>query len=469
MGVSSKLLLLLAFSVLVAFLGGGATIVTVNRIVREDRVLLADQASETSATFQLIRKVFQVQGTIQKLLREQDIDVLEKILAQEQRETKETEQFIASLEGAEALSAAFQELAAVNDTMKAAILRGEAAVALGMLVEKSNPAFEKLMDTVGGYQETRRKYIKQREMAGEATMRQWGLATLITGTSGFLIYFIFGWKIRRGIVRSLETVTTLLLETSRMQRAAADEINASSHALAKSSSEEAAAIEETSSSMAEMDSVVKSSFHNAEGARECGSDARDSAEKGGVQIRRMTEAMDAIQKSSNEVEKIIKVIDEIAFQTNLLALNAAVEAARAGEAGHGFAVVAGEVRNLAMRSASSARETSEKITDSISKAAAGVAISRELSETFEVIIEKVRKMETLVDAIATASREQTQGISQVDKALAEIDKVTQVTAASAEEMAASATSMTEQTVQLERVVNDLQRLLHGGNFRSQTV
>jgi len=175
----------------------------------------------------------------------------------------------------------------------------------------------------------------------------------------------------------------------------------------------------------------------------------------------MNGAMEAIKISSDDIAKIIKTIDEIAFQTNILALNAAVEAARAGEAGMGFAVVADEVRNLAQRSAQAAKETAGKIEGAITKTAQGVGISKQVSETLLEIATKARQVDELVSEVAGASREQTQGITQVNIAVGQMDKVTQSNAANAEESAAAAEELNAQAVTMKDSVADLLQLVGG--------
>ncbi len=205
--------------------------------------------------------------------------------------------------------------------------------------------------------------------------------------------------------------------------------------------------------------MTKRSAENAQRAKDLSTHMRVSAESGKGEMDEMTGAMSAIKASSDNVAKIIKTIDEIAFQTNILALNAAVEAARAGEAGMGFAVVAEEVRSLAQRCSQAAKDTTEKIEDSIHKSAQGVAISTSMGERLRDLNDKTREIDILVAEIATASTEQLQGIGQVNTALAQMDKVTQSNAGSAEETASAAEELSGQAGSLKDAVNELTRTM----------
>jgi methyl-accepting chemotaxis protein len=190
-------------------------------------------------------------------------------------------------------------------------------------------------------------------------------------------------------------------------------------------------------------------------------DSRQMVEQANGSMTKLTESMDDISKASDETSKIIKTIDEIAFQTNLLALNAAVEAARAGEAGAGFAVVANEVRNLAMRAADAARNTSALIEGTVKKVKEGSELVGRTNEAFSEVSSSAAKVADLVSEIAAASTEQAQGIDQINKAVAEMDKVTQQNAANAEESASASEEMNAQAEQMKGVAAELLAIVGG--------
>ncbi len=196
--------------------------------------------------------------------------------------------------------------------------------------------------------------------------------------------------------------------------------------------------------MEEMASTVKQTADNAAQANQLAIDACAQAEQGGAVVGAAVDAMSGINTSSNKIADIIGVIDEIAFQTNLLALNAAVEAARAGEQGRGFAVVASEVRSLAGRSATAAKEIKALIQDSVSRVSEGSRLVDESGRTLDGIVTAVKKVSTIVAEIASASREQSIGIDQVNKAVMQMDEGTQQNAALVEQAAASSESIVEQ-------------------------
>lgn len=248
---------------------------------------------------------------------------------------------------------------------------------------------------------------------------------------------------------------------------AAGQVSSSSQSLAEGASQQASSLEETSSALEEISSMTK---QNADSAGECNNLMRESFQR----VKRAKESMEELTTSireiaaaSEETQKIIKTIDEIAFQTNLLALNAAVEAARAGEAGAGFAVVADEVRNLAMRSADAAKNTAELIEGTVKKVKGGTDLVEKTSKEFIEVAEMASKVAELVQEIAAASNEQAQGVSQVNTAVAEMDKVVQQNAANAEETASASEEMNAQAQELNAMVGSFK--LTGTNGKGKVV
>ena len=250
-------------------------------------------------------------------------------------------------------------------------------------------------------------------------------------------------------------------EGSSQVAAASSQVAAASNSLAEGASEQAASLEETSSSLEEMSSMTAQNAKSAQEAKTVANEMRVAADGSSEQMKEMQKAMDAIKESSAGISQIIKTIDEIAFQTNILALNAAVEAARAGEAGAGFAVVAGEVRNLAQRSAESAKETSAKIEGAIKNSEQGVDISAKVAESLLAIVEKAQTMDSLVAEIANASAEQDRGIGQLTTAVQQMDKVTQSNASNAEETASASEELSSHAEVLKETVTELEKLVGG--------
>ena len=278
-----------------------------------------------------------------------------------------------------------------------------------------------------------------------------------------------GFVTTRTVNRHLRTTSDALESGADQVTAAAGQVSASSQSLAEGASEQAASLEETSASLEELSSMTKRNAESAQEAKVLSNQTRAAAEIGAVDMEAMKTAMDDIKSSSNDIAKIIKSIDEIAFQTNILALNAAVEAARAGEVGMGFAVVAEEVRNLAQRSAQSAKETAAKIEVAISKSEHGVRISSKVALSLGEILEKARQVDTLVAEIATASGEQNQGLSQLNTAVGQMDKVTQANASNAEETADAAKELNAQSQVMRENVAELTKLIGSRQSAGATV
>jgi methyl-accepting chemotaxis protein len=252
---------------------------------------------------------------------------------------------------------------------------------------------------------------------------------------------------------SLSQVVAQVRSGTDTINSAATEIAAGNLDLSSRTEEQAASLEETASSMEEMTSTVRQNADNAKQANQLASTASGVAVRGGEVVAQVVHTMSEINTSSKQIAEIISVIDGIAFQTNILALNAAVEAARAGEAGRGFAVVATEVRSLAQRSASAAKEIKALISASVEKVDSGSKLVEHAGATMQEIVESVRRVSDIIGEISAASHEQSAGIEQINKAVGTMDQSTQQNAAMVEQAAAAASALQEQSHKLAEVVS----------------
>lgn len=310
-----------------------------------------------------------------------------------------------------------------------------------------------------------RKMGEQRSKSLSSVVQSTLVLIVLIGT----VSVVFGLMISLFMVRRTNAVLGAVVDSvstgSEHIASASGQVSASSQMLAEGASEMAASLEETSSSLEEMSSMAKRNAENANKAGELFKTANQAADQGLANMVTMSNAMQGIKESSDQIAKIIKTIDEIAFQTNILALNAAVEAARAGEAGMGFAVVADEVRSLAQRSATAAKETADKIETAIQRTSEGVVISSKVQEGLKEIVEQIKNVGQLASEVVSASREQCQGIEQVNMAINQMDKVTQSNAANAEESASASEELNSQAEALKETVDELLQLA-GGNHKN---
>lgn len=280
---------------------------------------------------------------------------------------------------------------------------------------------------------------------------------------------IIAWIVTEDVKRSIKKVLTDLFLTSNNLDGLSKELTTTGHKLAEGSTQQAASIQETSSTLEESASMVHQTTQNTKEADNLAKQAKIGADKGNSEMKIMLDSMEELKKSSNEISKIIKVIDEIAFQTNILSLNAAVEAARAGDAGKGFAVVAEEVRNLAQRSAQAAKDTSGIIEGNISLSEKCLLITEQVSGSLLEIRDDTHKVSELLEEVSTASQEQEIGINQINKAISQMEVVIQENASTAQESASSAENLVVFSDTIKSIIQNLNFLLEGENTPQEKV
>ena len=376
-------------------------------------------------------------------------------------------------------------------------IAGNKEEAGNLMKAEAMPALNALQESLSAF----KKFNKKNVLAGSAEIQQsiasMRALTLILGGAALLIGILAAFLITRSLLKQLggepdyaagiagriaggdlavtiETgardQTSLLFAMKTMRDSlvkivgqvrtgtdaiatASSQIAAGNLDLSSRTEQQASSLEETASSMEELTSTVKQNAENARQANQLVVSTAEVAVKGGAVVSQVVDTMSSINASSKKIADIIGVIDGIAFQTNILALNAAVEAARAGEQGRGFAVVAAEVRNLAQRSASAAKEIKSLIEDSVGKVDAGGKLVDEAGKTMDEIVNSVKRVTDIMSEIAAASQEQSAGIEQVNQAISQMDEVTQQNAALVEEAAAASESLQDQASNLAQVVS----------------
>jgi methyl-accepting chemotaxis protein/methyl-accepting chemotaxis protein-1 (serine sensor receptor) len=309
------------------------------------------------------------------------------------------------------------------------------------------------------------EFVEQtkKTLAGQQDRSRWiAIALLCLGllVGGMVVVTV------RNVSRGLQHAVAGLAEGTAHVATAAAQVSSGGQSLAQGASQQAASLEETSASAEEINSMTHKNAENSQAAAQFMAEASHFIAEANRNVEEMVVSMREINASSDKISKIIKVIDEIAFQTNILALNAAVEAARAGEAGMGFAVVADEVRNLSQRCAQAAKDTAALIEESIVKSNEGKLKLDKVAEVIGSVTESSGKVKTLVDEVSLGSQEQARGIDQISKAIAQMERVTQKTAANAEESASAGEELGAQSKSMNGIVEKLAQLVGGATLAS---
>ncbi|MBX7100568.1 MAG: hypothetical protein K1X89_22825, partial [Myxococcaceae bacterium] len=329
--------------------------------------------------------------------------------------------------------------------------RGDKAALVKFAEHEMYPVVDPFTDAVGKLVDLSIRDVTESSTATEGQVSATrGTMAIISGMTAMMALVFVAFIVRR--LARLKSVAVDVRNQTATLSMASSEISSGTADLSSRTEQQAAALEETASTMEEMTATVKQNADNARQANQLAVSSRTTAERGGQVVTRAVEAMENINNASVKISDIIDVIDEIAFQTNLLALNAAVEAARAGEQGRGFAVVASEVRSLARRTATAAQEIKALIKDSVGKVTEGSKLVRESGKNLEEIIGAAKKVADIISEISASSQEQTNGIDQVNAAVAQMDKFTQQNAAMAEQLASSSAAMAQQTADMEASV-----------------
>lgn len=350
----------------------------------------------------------------------------------------------------------------LNDEVLALASQGQEKEAADLILLKGREIRMNAEKIIDATVDRNKAMMQESKLESQTEFKEAQKASILIAALATLAGLLLSFFTLRAVGTSINQVIKSLVEGSSQVTDASFQIASASEELSHASTEQAASLEETVSTLEELTSMVKINADNASEASKLAEATKSVANKGEREIRGLVNSMAQISTDSKKIEEIIDVIDDIAFQTNLLALNAAVEAARAGEQGKGFSVVAEAVRALAQRSALAAKDITELIKGSVQKIEIGAKQAGQSGEVLGEIVASVQKVSALNTEIASASLEQTNGLTQIGKAMNQLDQVTQINAASSEEAAASAQELSSQAEQLTYAVSILTATIKGG-------
>lgn len=349
------------------------------------------------------------------------------------------------------------------------ILAGKVEQASTMVRAKLKPLYEEHRKAVDALVARADKDCGVLDAQMADIVRWHKILLLSTAVASLVLMAIVVFLLERSITGPVKRVMEGLAESAGQVGSSSRQVSEAGTHLAEGASEQAASVEETSSSLEEISSMTKQNADNASQANRLIAATMETVERAGTSMAGLTGSMGEISRASEETSKIIKTIDEIAFQTNLLALNAAVEAARAGEVGAGFAVVAEEVRSLAMRAAEAAKNTAALIEGTVKRVKEGSAMVEKTGREFHELASGVGKSGELIGEIAAASQEQSRGIDQINIAVNEMNRVVQQNAANSEQTSAASNEMSAQAERMENFVEELWKLVEGAKGKRTAV
>lgn len=333
--------------------------------------------------------------------------------------------------------------------------------AVHLMITQVEPETDKLIKELEAYKQLNGDALEKAKAQVIALNNKNQRLLVLLALISLFIGAFHSWITARSLNKPINRIINGMNETALQLSDTSNQLSETAQQLAGGSAEQASAIEETSSIMEETSAMLQQNTANTKQAAQLSQQATETANQGNLEMEEMMNSIQEIKKSSDQIAKIIKVIDDIAFQTNILALNAAVEAARAGEYGMGFAVVAEEVRNLAHRSAQAAKDTTAIIEANIELSGKGVQVAERVREALNNITQQSNKVSQLMDEIAVATQEQSEGVNQVYGAMNQIELTTQQNVANSEKSATAAEELLKQVENMKQMLRGLSLLING--------